>query len=1826
MDSKLLLLKNYLLAKVATFEQERGSIPFRDQDILTLTVLANSDPGVISLFIAKNEPESYSSSITEFDVWFDLNTFYERTNNQWREFDEFKDEFKSTLIDLERDSVPLDVPTRLKVVGPLTLNKSSQTVWQYSTLIVFSSGLEYPFNGANWSLETTDGAITINDRTGLLEFSSLASTTTVSINVDLKLADQTYIYGSLDVEIVVTNTVPNIRYDLVLSGPQTVQANSLANYTARLDTFYADGTTASVNVTSIATWTIGSQAGTISRYGNFRAANVFVSQTETLAASYTIDGNLIRGTLTIEVYPIEISSFTISGPLTVQELRSAHYTARLELTNGETSTPAVTWEIADQSLGAINSFGYYTAPNVIAESMQVIRAVLVYQEKTYTAELPVQILDVVPPSLVIDGPSEVLGGQSTKFKAFVTFQNETVEVSPTWTLSGNLTNVGTLMSDGTFYAANLITNESFRLSAALFYLDYPVHAEAQVQVLANIINPLSLDISGPDEILESTVANYAAKVLLTNQQIIDVTNDANTQWRSNNAAHAISLGELTATGVNTDTLVTLTSQFTNNGITVSNSKVVKVKDNPEVWTPVKLTIIGPASVNENTITKYTANVDWIGSKGSAYTETNATVSWYTSLGTVTSNGNLSVGNWNAALATVTLSAVFVSSNATLNQSLTVSILNVPYLLSLALQLSSTSTYGGFSVDISAVLQTTANTLDVSISPKLVYTCNDSSVSFVQNRVVTTPTTSNKTVTITARYTENDETVQALVTLEVKANLANTLVISPSNVLLYDQESADFTATLTLLDSTSKTVIPTWLINGVPTPLLNQDSSIAASFTNNKLIAGLLDKVEQVTVTGQYTGVETGGSILTSNMASVDLLPIIPVELQILNDSGLYSVNENSSLQVRAKLKFNNGSEAWTQSQVSYALSAQDQAKANLSLNSSTGYLTITPNPTTQDLDITVLATYLNPKVFGGKLEASKPIHIYNINQVIGIQLLVSAGPYYENGTYTLSVKEKLEDGTLGAEVSPITWTYDANIVSIDNKVLTIKELSSNQSINLLAGYQSFQSAVTLSATDVVPLSITVSSSLGSTVRRGQSTNLLASITLNDGSSVNPSLKYPITWGTNNTTLGSLTTSGYTASYSTSSAVDGSVEVTASCLGIQGKRTLIIDGFPLPESAVITGPSTIVSGTPANYSLTIKFSDGAPDLVIDNDHPVAGASFLTTFNSASITNSGVLTVPIVAVAVTKQISATYVDPISNQQVSANYSITATPPQVLAPSSAVLTGKNSLSSGEVSAYTLTVTMNDGSIRVINSTNQTYTATWSKTHTAGSITQTGVLTAPSSPVDTSGVVTATYTFNGVTVSSTLTVNVAPMIASSLALSPATLSLFEGQTQVVTATLNTGVTVNPTRWTYDNTKVSITNSTITLLNVNATTNTQILAYFTGAQTNNVELVSNALNVEIKNIVPVSIEIYNAGSTYQVNEGQSLTLKSRITLSNGVVLTDPIETSYQLDSTSYATLSDLNGVATIVGKTVTANQAVVVQASYMRDGVTVTNTKSVTINNSTALITSLVLDSVDVVPYMEGSTLSLRLRELNDESNYGAPITSGIVWNVSPSNLASVSGATATLGQVSGNQNVTFTATYNGRTSNTLSVTIVDKPTTTTTTVAPTTTTTTKAPTTTTTTTASPSGWINSVYVGTVYATVGLALADDATTRTALTSYLSNPKTGPLEYLTPLNTNGLPTFNVAGSDTDPSYWITAYRALSGVVPDYYNRVFVMYPVSFGSSTVQLKATDGGDWVIGVTNLTDKGTITLPVSGVQTVFKMFMYMPPATVPRGTSMKYTIRAI
>ena len=378
----------------------------------------------------------------------------------------------------------------------------------------------------------------------------------------------------------------------------------------------------------------------------------------------------------------------------------------------------------------------------------------------------------------------------------------------------------------------------------------------------------------------------------------------------------------------------------------------------------------------------------------------------------------------------------------------------------------------------------------------------------------------------------------------------------------------------------------------------------------------------------------------------------------------------------------------------------------------------------------------------------------------------------------------------------------------------------------------------------------------------------------------------------------------------------------------------------------------------------------------------------------------------------------------------FSVTINPAAVTL-SSIAISGPASVNEGLTGNYTATATWSNGT-----TSNVTNLSTWSENSSFATISSGGVLTASQVTANQTVTVSASYTSGTTTRTASVSVTITNVAAtlSSIAISgPASVNeSTTGNNYTATATWSDGTTSNVTSAaTWTTTLGTISAGVLSAPSVTANQTATVGASYASGTTTRTASVS----VTITNVAATLSSIAISGLT-TVNSGATATYIATATWSDGT--TQAVPATWSVSPTTYATINPSTGVLT--AGAVTANQTVVVSASYTSGSATKTDSRSVTIAYVQATLNSITISGSASVNENATATYTAT-------ATWGDGTTTSVspTWSVSPTTYANVStsGVLTTLA-VTSNQSVTLTASYTsgGATkTDARTVTIVDVP-----------------------------------------------------------------------------------------------------------------------------------------------------------------------------------------
>lgn len=216
--------------------------------------------------------------------------------------------------------------------------------------------------------------------------------------------------------------------------------------------------------------------------------------------------------------------------------------------------------------------------------------------------------------LTIKGPAGLTIDEtmSFTFKADAQFSdgNSVIDVPVTWAVIGNgqYASIGTLT--GIFQSLDIDQDETVRVEARWTHPESGVTQSTFVDILVKDVtvkvNLLSIELVGPNEIEENSIATYSVIAHFDNNTSTGVTPTTFTSSNPgagdfNSASGVLDVGELT-----TDQNTTISATYLFNGVTKDARLDVKCID-LTVY-PSSATIIGPNTVDENTTIAYVLRV------------------------------------------------------------------------------------------------------------------------------------------------------------------------------------------------------------------------------------------------------------------------------------------------------------------------------------------------------------------------------------------------------------------------------------------------------------------------------------------------------------------------------------------------------------------------------------------------------------------------------------------------------------------------------------------------------------------------------------------------------------------------------------------------------------------------------------------------------------------------------------------------------------------------------------------------------------------------------------------------------------------------------------------------------------------------------------------------------------------------------------------------------------------------------------------------------------------------------------------------------------------
>lgn len=583
------------------------------------------------------------------------------------------------------DTTVPKVPSKLTIIGPANINEQT-------------SGHEYTFE-----VEYTDlTKATVHADAGTFVTSNTVLSTATDKSVD---GDLNVIVGQLDsisdilsdenvdltaaytengttvnatLNVVIVADPPNLQ-SIEITGPTEMDEETSIELvvTAHFD----DGSTMNVSGSSSLHPTVWSyiQTATGVTDSQATAAQTFTSGQDIAAdevfeveASVEIRGVTMtdRHTVTVKDVPLVPTGIQILGPTTVEENNQANYQFEVTFNDGSTELvdPVNLAEVDNDLVAGITTSGVFTAGEVNADTPIRISISHLHSGVPLSDTHDLTITDIpVPASLEIKGQTSVSEQGSFNYTFEVTYTDGSKQtVGPVDNASSDNA-AGTFGTDGTLTTGDITTDTNITLSADIVHEGVPLSDTLAVSIVADPI-PVSIEILGSNDVSENTSGTYTFEVTMSDSSKKIVTADSFTANNANATVTNVSTGDVDFNDVNGDQTVTLTVNYTEQSIPLTDDLVVTIRD---IIVPVSLEIIGATTIEEGGTEAYTFQVTMSDNSTKDVTATAASAN----LGSLNTSGTYTAPSNVLDVSVATLTASYTENGETVNDTHAVTINN-----------------------------------------------------------------------------------------------------------------------------------------------------------------------------------------------------------------------------------------------------------------------------------------------------------------------------------------------------------------------------------------------------------------------------------------------------------------------------------------------------------------------------------------------------------------------------------------------------------------------------------------------------------------------------------------------------------------------------------------------------------------------------------------------------------------------------------------------------------------------------------------------------------------------------------------------------------------------------------------------------------------------------------------------------------------------------------------------------------------------------------------------------------------------------------------------
>ncbi|MFT4114142.1 beta strand repeat-containing protein [Silvibacterium sp.] len=1143
---------------------------------------------------------------------------------------------------------------------------------------------------------------------------------------------------------------------------------------------YADGTTS--DLSSQVTWTSSNPSAlSVSTTGLATAHAVSAVTTVTVTATY----GSVSQSFTVTISPAN------SGGSTVSSL--AITPASPDIASGSTGQLTVTATYADGSTGTVTGLASWSSSNnavatvdtsglVTATGVGVATITASYGGSTATASVTVgqQTSPTATLTSIAVFPSNISisAGATHQYTARATYSDGTtsdITNSVTWASSSpavaTISSAG--MATGVSAGTTQITAQSGSISGA-----------ATLTVTSPTVSSIAIT-PATAAIAPGATVQYHATATYPDGTTQDVTSTAT--WTSSNSGVATINNAGLATGVaNGSTAISASA-----GGASGDASLTVASNSTPTLTSISVSP-STASVTTGGNQQFTATGSYSDGSTQDLTSSATWSSSSPSVAVVSSDGLAS--GVAAGTATITATSGSISGTATLTVTgsgstvtgLVITPTSSQIISGLSENFTATATYGDGSTH--------------NVSSSVTWSSSNPAVAVVNSSGQVTGVAPG-----TAVITGSIGSVTSQTTVVIEAATLSSLAISPSGASFAAGVTQQFTLTATYSNGTRQDVtsqatwsstasnVATVSSSGLATGVAQGTAQISATFTTQSVATTVqITPATLVSVavspssasfaqgtTQQFSVIGTYTDGTTQNLTSQATFSSSNPSVVSVSSSGLATGVGTGSAAITVSV---DGQSATTQSVtvtpatlVSIAITPQTPSFAAGTTQQFTAIGTYSDG-TTQDLTTQAVWYSNNPQVVtinsSGLASSSTSTGTAQIsctfngvsattgNVTVTPAVLTSLAiapttaqiakgttqQFTATGTYSDSSTQDLS--------STVSWTSsDATVASISASGLaTGNNVGSAQITASFNGQTASTSSFSVTPATLVSIAF---SPANPSVAAGTSAQVTVTGTFSDGSTQN--LSSAATYSSSNTAAVTVNASGVITGVAT-----GSSTVTVTVDGVTNSFTATVTSATLSSIAITpANPASLPKGTTEQFTATGTYSDGSTqDLSSTVTWTSSNTAVLTVNTSGLASGAGVGTATLTA---------------AYQGLSTTSGSVQVTPAVVA-SIAVTPSAATMTAGGTQQYDAVATYTDATTQDV-----TNSATWSSsTPTVATVTSTGAVVAVSQ-----GTTTISAVYNGITGSTSLTVNpvVAPVL-SSVYVTPSVASIAKGNTQQFAAT----------------------------------------------------------------------------------------------------------------------------------------------------------------------------------------------------------------------------------------------------------------------------------------------------------------------------------------------------------------------------------------------------------------------------------------------------------